>query len=251
MSTILVKYEAARYALQIASKIDEVKDIRDKALAMAAYARQAKDDDLINWATALKLRAERRAGEMLAESEMNKGGRPKETANTAIAVSIPTLSELGLSDKQSSDFQAIAAIPEAKFDKAVASGKATTASLVRSSPNKKTKPAPKEKSAPKSKPEPVEDLGDTMVKELEANDKTIRDQQELIESLNKSDLGAEVEKWKLKFDKLEGRLQQCVTTKNEAERQAKYSTGLLAKIRKALRIEKNSEILEAISDLRK
>jgi len=250
MSTILVKYEAARYALQIASKIDEVKDIRDKALAMAAYARQAKDDDLINWATGLKLRAERRAGEMLAESEMNKGGRPKETHNAAISVSIPTLEELGLSAKQSSDFQAIAAIPEAKFDKAVASGKATTASLVRSSPNK-TKPAKKDKPTPKPKPEPAEDFGDSMAKELEANDKTIRDQQELIESLNKSDLGAEVEKWKLKFDKLEGRLRQAVTTKNEAEKQAAYGTGLLAKIRKALRVEKNSEILEAISDLRK
>ena len=98
--------------------------------------------------------------------------------------------------------------------------------------------------APK-KEKPKDDDGE-MVKELEAADSQIRSLQELVESLKKSDLAKEVVKWREKFAQLEGRLRQCMTTKGEAEKQAKYSTSLLAQIRKALKVQKNSEILPAL-----
>ncbi len=60
--------------------------------------------------------AQRRMGEMLAKRDMNKGGRPTETPDSVSAVSVPTLEELGISEKQSSRWQQLASIDEEQLD---------------------------------------------------------------------------------------------------------------------------------------
>lgn len=109
---------------------------------------------------------------------------------------------------------------------------------------KPQKPKTKDRKAtPGNQPDDHEpDLAD----ELERADKQIREQQELIASLQKEDLAKEVAKWKLKYDQLNGRVQQMATTTAEAQKMAQYQADLLAKIRKALKVEKNSEILATL-----
>ena len=103
---------------------------------------------------------------------------------------------------------------------------------------KKEKPAP----PPEDDSCSVAELG----KALEASDNEVRALQLLVESLKKDDLAKEVAKSHMKYDQLEGRLHLAIKQKNEAEAQAKYSTGLLLKIREALKVQTNGEILQAI-----
>ena len=138
----LTKYDAARYALSVAVEVDEVKDIRDKAEAMAAYARQAKDTELVQWATEIKVRAERRAGQMLAEMPKASGnaglGRPKIGGNTIVPPKSndKTLADIGITKNESSRWQKLAAVSEEQFEHAVAAakevaGEVTTAAMLR------------------------------------------------------------------------------------------------------------------------
>ena len=142
----LVRYNAARRALAEAHRVDEVKDIRDKALAMKAYALQARDGSLLRMATEIKARAERRAGVLLREMPKQAGARGtgKKVESTRVD---STLKGLGISKDQSSDWQKIANIPEAKFEQVLATQKpVTTKALVAVAPKKAQTATPRPKS---------------------------------------------------------------------------------------------------------
>jgi hypothetical protein len=119
----LVKYEAAKFALSECVRVDEVKDIRDKSAAIAAAARIAKDKQLEIDASEIRIRAERRLGEMLIEQKngegLNKGAAGSVVTGThrePVMDDKPTLAEIGISKNLSSRAQAIAAIPAEDFE---------------------------------------------------------------------------------------------------------------------------------------
>ena len=78
--TGLVRYDAMCHAIAEAHAIDEVKDIRDKALALERYAQQAMNMEAERKACEIRLRAERKAGRCCGKAaergERAKGGRP-------------------------------------------------------------------------------------------------------------------------------------------------------------------------------
>ncbi len=139
----LSRYEAARRALAEAHRVDEAKDIRDRWVALETYAEQAKNTELLRYATEIRFRAERRWGELYAASnkargaEGNPGGRgapivrsPNETAQT--------LAELGVTKTQSSKWQQLAALPGDKFEIRVEHAKARVEGMTTSAPSYRT-----------------------------------------------------------------------------------------------------------------
>jgi hypothetical protein len=60
----LIRYDQARQLLRECATVDEAKDIRDKAAALAYYAKQRDDVEAAVWLSEIKLRAVQRIAEI-------------------------------------------------------------------------------------------------------------------------------------------------------------------------------------------
>lgn len=113
----LVRYDAMCRAIEAAHMVDEVKDVRDQALALEHYARQAMNTDAERRAAEIRMRAERKAGQLLTEMPKAKpgpnGDRSCQTTNP------PTLKDLGITKDQSSQWQQLGAMSQEDFDLAI------------------------------------------------------------------------------------------------------------------------------------
>lgn len=122
------KVEEARQLLARCVKVDEAKNIRDQAAAIQAYYRQQRAGRAAqNDAAEIKLRAERRLGELLQPEKEKRGGAKSQR------VTLPA----DVTRKQSSRWQEVARVPEPKFEAYVReqredpTGEITTAGLSR------------------------------------------------------------------------------------------------------------------------
>lgn len=110
-SSGLISLSKAKELLATAD-IDTAIDLRDKAAAVASYLAAQQDgyEAQCN-AAEIKLRAERKLGELLAVMDKDKGGRPPKNSSHDVR----GLDELGISYMQSSSWQEEAKVDEDKF----------------------------------------------------------------------------------------------------------------------------------------
>lgn len=108
-------------------------------------------------------------------------------------------------------------------------------------------PAP----APQSSGDPGTDPGDDLLADLERTELERGRLADLVETLTTDDTATALAKLSERYARLEGRLKQEMTTRSEAEKEAKYAKGVLAKVRKALGVEGDRGILTAIQELKR
>ena len=107
---------SARRVLSQARSIDEVKDLRDKAAAVKAYAQKAKlGREMVVEASVVRLEAERRLGELLAGSHLASATLGNQHQESSEANGF-RLADLGITKSESSRAQKLASIQQPAFE---------------------------------------------------------------------------------------------------------------------------------------
>jgi hypothetical protein len=123
---VLVKYDAACRALAEAKSVDEVEAIRDRSMALAAYARQANNRQLEADAFEIRIRAETRVGEMMAEQRKTVGLAPAGRRRIGLSknpISQPTLAEAGIDKNLANRARKLSALSENERERVITEGR--------------------------------------------------------------------------------------------------------------------------------
>ena len=155
-------YEQMRQAIAECVRVDDVKQILDKAAAIEEYARRAGNFEPERQAAEIRIRCERRAGELLrylTRTDHVQAGKIGGSAKSSVCregTRLPSpynqaLEANQLTRKTASKYQQLASIPPETFEAALAAPakKPTTSGVLRAA--KAVAPAPVE---------PVQDLSD-------------------------------------------------------------------------------------------
>jgi hypothetical protein len=133
-SAQLVLYGRLAESLANCVRVDEVKEIRNRAQAIEIYAAQAKNLEMEFKAVRIRLRAERRCGKLLKKMKDNgtrHSGHGDQIAESPDVTPLPTLADLGISKRQSADWQKLADIPLERFEERLGGDYPNTANMIR------------------------------------------------------------------------------------------------------------------------
>jgi N6-adenosine-specific RNA methylase IME4 len=121
----LVKYDAACRALAQATRVDDVKAIKDKSEAMRAYARQIKNPQLEADAWEIRKRAEARLGELSAILDKAGGpGRGKRLPTSGKSFKTASLKAAGISTSAANRYEQFSKLPESERERRIRLGRA-------------------------------------------------------------------------------------------------------------------------------
>jgi N6-adenosine-specific RNA methylase IME4 len=132
----LVRYDSACRALAEARSVDEVKHIRDTAIAMAAYAKQAKNRELEADAVEIRMRATRKLDQLRQAQKatvgLAKGGKPYQRKPTGLADSpVATLAQQGIDKTLAHQARVLGRLSEPDFERKVADARGSAARVYR------------------------------------------------------------------------------------------------------------------------
>lgn len=111
-------YTAAQRALEKARTVDECLVWKNKATAMASYARQLNDRSMLDDANEIRNRARRRIGQLGNEREPQRGART-DLGSVVNPGRQAAAREAGISEYERKRAQRIAAMPEEEFERNV------------------------------------------------------------------------------------------------------------------------------------
>ena len=118
LALIAPNYEAMRSAIAICERVDEIADLADKSLALQAYYRQSQDVENEMQASRIRVRAERRLGEIL--HRMRETGERRGEHNENASRGATRLADLGIPRDRAARALTLAEVPEAEFEAALA-----------------------------------------------------------------------------------------------------------------------------------
>jgi hypothetical protein len=119
----LARYDQMCHAIAEAHAIDEVRHIHNNVVAVQAYAHQARNFEIEQMAAEIRVRAEIRAGELLAEMKrlgFRETGRPPKGTKIGAPTSRVKLSDMGITRTESTKWQRLAKIPKPQIERLLA-----------------------------------------------------------------------------------------------------------------------------------
>lgn len=195
-----------------------------------------------NWELAHSAGSNQHTQKAVGQATLPDHQPPKDQAATLHLDSVADrAAQSGVSDKTQRMADKVArAAPE--LAKQVAHGEISLPQAVRQV-EKKPEPAKVAAPVPVIEPEPADDPHADLIADAERLVAENRALQERVDVLATDDKVSKLNEWITRYHQLEGRLDQAITTSNEAKREATRKGKVLAQIRDFLGVDCDSEIL--------